>query len=570
MNLGTTTTGQYDADSFTYYPNTGRLHTYQFSVNSQTDTGTLAWNANGSLSSLAINDQIPGTTDSQTCNYTHDDLGRIATANCGTVQNQTLSYDPFGNITKTANAGVGNFTVGYNQANNRIAATGYTYDNNGNLLTDATGSHQYSWDAEGRPTSVDGVTLTYDAMGRMVEQARNSDTNCITTTDCTQIVYGPGGDKLALMNAQTLNKAFVPLPVGATAVYNSSGLQYYRHSDWLGSSRLASTPARMPYSTTAYAPFGEPYDETGTVDRSFTGENQDTISGLYDFMFREQSPGQGRWISPDPAGMGAVSLTDPQSWNRYAYVSNSPLTSIDPLGLVCTGSGPGRCVVDPIANEFGWSPLQILLTAWTPTRILVFRTGDRYGIPYFDYSNFSMLSLLNTTGGGGGGGGGGVRLTDLANLDKLITVINQCAAQNAVSIGDLFNVNKDTLAGKLLGNDASTFSNLVFGPGRADAIKDIGTNGPQDSEHAPLSVTSGAWTVVKQVPLKWFGSNSSFAVTEAVGSNGVTITRQVGTTIGDVALVRGVGSALSGLAAAKAIFDVSSYLRSLTMCALNP
>ncbi len=28
-----------------------------------------------------------------------------------------------------------------------------------------------------------------------------------------------------------------------------------------------------------------------------------------------------------------MSLTDPQSWNRYAYVANSPLASIDPLGL---------------------------------------------------------------------------------------------------------------------------------------------------------------------------------------------------------------------------------------------
>lgn len=41
----------------------------------------------------------------------------------------------------------------------------------------------------------------------------------------------------------------------------------------------------------------------------------------------------GRWLSPDPAGLRAVTLVQPQSWNRYAYVSNAPLTASDPLGL---------------------------------------------------------------------------------------------------------------------------------------------------------------------------------------------------------------------------------------------
>ena len=31
--------------------------------------------------------------------------------------------------------------------------------------------------------------------------------------------------------------------------------------------------------------------------------------------------------------MKAVNITNPQTWNRYAYVGNQPLNSIDPLGL---------------------------------------------------------------------------------------------------------------------------------------------------------------------------------------------------------------------------------------------
>ena len=143
--------------------------------------------------------------------------------------------------------------------------------------------------------------------------------------------------KLALMNGQTLVSAFVKLPGGSRAVYNSSGLAYYRHSDHLGSSRLATTTSRTKYYDVAYAPYGEDYNGSGTTDLAFTDQNQDTASGgfatnLYDFMFREYRTAHGRWTSPDPAGLGVVDPTNPQSWNRYAYVLNNPMAMVDLLG----------------------------------------------------------------------------------------------------------------------------------------------------------------------------------------------------------------------------------------------
>ena len=122
-----------------------------------------------------------------------------------------------------------------------------------------------------------------------------------------------------------------PLPGGATAVW-SNGIGWYRHSDHLGSSRFASTSTRTMYSDLAYAPFGEPYAQKGSTDLSFTGQNQDTVSNLYDFPAREYGI-QGRWASPDPAGTAAVNPENPQSWNRYAYVLNNPLALVDPIGL---------------------------------------------------------------------------------------------------------------------------------------------------------------------------------------------------------------------------------------------
>jgi len=124
------------------------------------------------------------------------------------------------------------------------------------------------------------------------------------------------------MNGQSLVNAFAPLPGGGTAVYNNSGLAYYRHPDHLGNSRLATTPSRTKYYDVAYAPYGEDYNGSGTADLSFTAQNQDTVGGgwttnLYDFLMREYRTGHGRWTSPDPAGMGAVNPATPQTWNRY-------------------------------------------------------------------------------------------------------------------------------------------------------------------------------------------------------------------------------------------------------------
>jgi len=111
---------------------------------------------------------------------------------------------------------------------------------------------------------------------------------------------------------------------------------------------LATTWTHAVTSKEAYAPFGEAYNEAGTPDRSFTGQDQDVASasgslgsGTYDFLFRKYDPAAGRWLSPDPAGWAVVSQADPQSLNRYAYVENQPTNAVDPDGLDVTSIGNG-------------------------------------------------------------------------------------------------------------------------------------------------------------------------------------------------------------------------------------
>ena len=173
----------------------------------------------------------------------------------------------------------------------------------------------------------------------------------------------------------------MPLSGQSLAVYNSSGLAYYRHPDWLGSSRFASTPGRALYFDGAYAPFGENYAETGTTDLSFTGMNQDTVSNLFDFPAREYNPVHGRWPSPDPAGISAVRLKDPQTFNRYSYVRNNPLSRVDPLvrmmmtlmpprtghvrRVMTIPAGPAAVVAMAAISMMGMAIMETIMTVMT-------------------------------------------------------------------------------------------------------------------------------------------------------------------------------------------------------------
>jgi len=327
VTIGDQSTGSNsDFDYFQYDPETDRPTQFQYAVNPSSNpftiTGNLTWNANWSLKQLSFTD-TNDSSKSQTCSYSADDLQRVASVDCqntsgANVEQQTFSADAFGNVSKTGNPGV-TWAATYNYATNQINNGLETYDTNGDVT-----SSGFTWNAWGEPITVSGVSASYDALGRTAETGSGG-----TYTD---FIYLPSGEKLALLHETTLDKAVLPLPGGGTAVYNASGLNYIRHKDWLGSSRLATSWTHGIYAKEAYAPYGEAYNETGTLDRSFTGEDQDTAETYYDFPYRRYYAISSRWMSPDPYN-GSYDLTNPQSFNRYAYVLNSPLVLFDPTGL---------------------------------------------------------------------------------------------------------------------------------------------------------------------------------------------------------------------------------------------
>lgn len=64
----------------------------------------------------------------------------------------------------------------------------------------------------------------------------------------------------------------------------------------------------------------------------FTGKERDAETGLDYFESRYFSAAQGRFTSPDAMIAKKEWLSDPQRWNRYAYVRNNPMRYIDPNG----------------------------------------------------------------------------------------------------------------------------------------------------------------------------------------------------------------------------------------------
>jgi len=151
-----------------------------------------------------------------------------------------------------------------------------------------------TFDVDGRATTLQGQAVVYDALGRAVQADIGGGQH--------EFLYRPGGGKLAVMNGSSAIETRIPLPGGGEAVYQGGSFAFYRHADALGSSRVASTQSQALYSATAYAPFGEAYNEAGTQDRSFTGQKQDVSANQYDFLMREYSAVQSRWWTPDPAG----------------------------------------------------------------------------------------------------------------------------------------------------------------------------------------------------------------------------------------------------------------------------
>ena len=346
-----------------------RLQTGSVGAGSLLNLG-LNWNANGTLGSQTIG--RPGGF-SATQSYNYDGVNRLTyVAESNGVQNwnQTYIYDNVGNRAVAASgtsglAGPSNYTPQttltaspppgsttnwpYNPATNQWAAPAATHDVAGNMT--ALRTQTMTFDAESRmigwsdssPSA--SVAVAYDGDGRRVTKVSTAGTTVTTTT----YVYDPAGNLAA--------------EYGGSAPTTQT---LYLTQDHLGSTRLVTTTGGVCVGAHDYLPFGEEipqslwgrgsvpcYGQTDTAMK-FTGQERDNETapggsgqnGLDNYLARFMASGQGRFLSPDPAGNFVADLTNPQSWNMYSYALNNPLTFVDPSGLdPCPpGSTADTCV----------------------------------------------------------------------------------------------------------------------------------------------------------------------------------------------------------------------------------
>jgi len=122
---------------------------------------------------------------------------------------------------------------------------------------------------------------------------------------------------------------------------------YYLLGDHLGSTAITACGNTSGCGAVAlgglvaelrYKAWGEQRYASGTTPTTYkyTGQREEAGLGLYFYVSRWYDPAVGRFLQADSIVPGAG---NPQAFNRYSYVLNSPLKYIDPTGHRACGDG---------------------------------------------------------------------------------------------------------------------------------------------------------------------------------------------------------------------------------------
>nr|WP_298789352.1 DUF6443 domain-containing protein [uncultured Allomuricauda sp.] len=283
-------------------------------------------------------------------NITYDKNGNILTltrmghtnagaTSFGTMDNLVYTYDSGNKLTKVLDNG--NDTYGF--ADGANTSTEYTYDANGNMLTDANKgiSSNIGYNHLNLPTSVTlgGGTISYiyDATGVKLKKTAGSS----VTEYAGNYVYSG--------NTTSTTLQFFSHPEGYIYKDGSDYNYVYQYKDHLGNIRLSyedgnnngSVDQSEIVEENNYYPFGLKHkgynSNTSSLGNSvanrwkFGGKELDDsfndALATYDFSARNYSPDLGRWMNVDPLAELDYRLTP------YNYTMNNPNVFSDPTGL---------------------------------------------------------------------------------------------------------------------------------------------------------------------------------------------------------------------------------------------
>jgi RHS repeat-associated protein len=317
--------------------------------------------------------------------YRYDGVGRLTFATAGTAapvapsvipaNEETFEYDRYGNLTSlsmktaTVKARTGKDAFVYSFAvdakTNRLGLTCTTLTDGcvTGVYDPATGNQlgvttpgEYIWDATGMMTELrtgGHERYIYDANDEriLINDGPTSVQRYFLRNSAKkvarEITFEPQSNKWTLVKDYVYR--------GDTLMASYSGAETvpnrHYHVDHLGSTRLVTDGAGYRLAVHTYRPFGPEAEGSDTDNErlKFTGHERDSSSGLDYMHARYYNSNAGRFLSVDPV-LGEASR--PQTWNRYSYVENNPVTMSDPTGKCpwCVGGLVGGIVGVAIAG----------------------------------------------------------------------------------------------------------------------------------------------------------------------------------------------------------------------------
>jgi RHS repeat-associated protein len=260
-----------------------------------------------------------------TIDYTYDGLYRLTAAEYSTGEVFEYTYDATGNRlsqTVTINEIPITTTYTYDDANrlSQVDAQAYTWDNNGNLLSD--GERYYYYDPANRLTAlVEGEDTTYylyNGQGDRIAQIE----------DGVQTPY------ILDLNAgltQVLNDGMTAYVYGLDLVSQQTGIyEEYPLRDALGSVRQVTDQSSAITGSRNYEPYGSVLSSSGeeSMAYGFAGEWTDA-SGMQYLRARYYDPYLNQFIQADTI---VPNPNTPWELNSYSYVGGNPINFVDPSG----------------------------------------------------------------------------------------------------------------------------------------------------------------------------------------------------------------------------------------------
>ncbi len=311
-----------------------------------------AFDANRNLEDRA--DHILGTSD----HFAYDDRDRLqrwhwaSTSNKRTVE---WSYDDLGNplsVTPTLGSGTP-IELAYEpqeagpHAVVRSSLGQYRYDDRGNQR-EAPG-RVVEFGRFDLPRSITheasraNIEIIYDGLGmrfRIIDRATKSETDTIrglyetrrqTTDDRSDHIF------TVQIDGRLIARQHLQVEAGRIVDQRWQ----YLHTNHQGSVDLVTDEGGAVLERPQYDPHGRRVaaddpavvtDPAGTLVPvpGYTGHQHLEEVGLIDMGGRFYDPAVGRFLSPDPFVPHPL---NPQSWNRYSYVRNNPMTLVDPSGF---------------------------------------------------------------------------------------------------------------------------------------------------------------------------------------------------------------------------------------------